>query len=425
VSSALRIGPASPLADRTYRRLYVAQVIGLAGTGVTTIALGLLAYHLAGSGAGVILGWALALKMVAKVGLAPIIAAFAGLVPRKTLLVALNMAQAAVVLCMPFVTEVWQVYVLIFMLNSCAAGFTPALQATIPDVLPDERRYTRALSLSRVAYDLSELLGPALAALLLLIFDFEALFVLNGASFLVAAGLVSSVTLPAVLGKAVSDRTWSRITFGARRYLATPRLRGLLALNLAVASASAMVIVNTVVLVRDQLGAGSSAVAVALGAAGVGSLVTALLIPRVLDRVADRPVMLTGATLLAGGLLLATTITSFAFLVAVWFLLGIGQSLVQTPTGRLIQRSGGATERPALFAAQFSLSHACWLVTYPIAGVLGATLGMATIAAVLAGMAAAAALTAARLWRPSHLRRGATLAADPSRSERAIGPRPT
>jgi len=34
---------------------------------------------------------------------------------------------------MPFVTEVWQIYVLIFVLQSASAAFTPTFQATIPD----------------------------------------------------------------------------------------------------------------------------------------------------------------------------------------------------------------------------------------------------------------------------------------------------
>lgn len=42
-----------------------------------------------------------------------------------------------------------------------------------------------------------------------------------------------------------------------------------------------------------------------------------------------------------------------------------------TPTGRLLRRSAEAGDRPALFAAQFVLSHACWLLTYPLAGRLG------------------------------------------------------
>jgi hypothetical protein len=40
--------------------------------------------------------------------------------------------------------------VLIFLLQAASAGFTPTFQATIPDILPDEKDYTRALSLSRL-----------------------------------------------------------------------------------------------------------------------------------------------------------------------------------------------------------------------------------------------------------------------------------
>ncbi|WP_292276778.1 hypothetical protein [Marinobacter sp.] len=34
----------------------------------------------------------------------------------------------------------------------------------------------------------------------------------------------------------------------------------------------------------------------------------------------------------------------------------------------LLTQSSREKDRPALFAAQFSLCHACWLVTYPLAG---------------------------------------------------------
>lgn len=73
--------------------------------------------------------------------------------------------------------------------------------------------------------------------------------------------------------------------------------------------------------------------------------------------------------------------------------------LVQgTPTGRLLRRSAHPEDRPALFAAQFALSHACWLLTYPLAGWLGAKAGLAASFAALAGIAAAAAGAAAWLW---------------------------
>jgi len=55
------------LANRTYRHLFAAQIIALAGTGLMTIALALLAYEIAGANAGVVLGTALAIKMIAYV----------------------------------------------------------------------------------------------------------------------------------------------------------------------------------------------------------------------------------------------------------------------------------------------------------------------------------------------------------------------
>jgi len=39
-----------------FRRLFTAQVVALAGTGLLTVALGLLAYDLAGSAAAAVLG---------------------------------------------------------------------------------------------------------------------------------------------------------------------------------------------------------------------------------------------------------------------------------------------------------------------------------------------------------------------------------
>ncbi len=391
----------SPLRDRTYRRLFTAQVVALAGTGLSTVALALLAYDLAGGEAGVVLGVALALKMVAYVGIAPIVGGFAHRLPRRRLLIALDLARAGALLCLPFVSEVWQIYLLIFLLSACSAGFTPTFQATIPDVLPDEAQYTRALSLSRLAYDIENLLSPTLAAAALLVFSYDTLFAANALAFLMSALLVLSVRLPSPGPHERGEGLWHNVTFGVRVYLKTPRLRGLLALSLAVAAAGAMVIVNTVVYVRDRLGGSESDTALALAAAGAGSMTVALLLPRYLDRLPDRPFMLLGGLTLGSGLLLGLTQPALPALLPVWFVLGAGASLVQTPTGRLLRRSARDADRPAIFAAQFALSHACWLLAYPAAGWIGGTLGLTAAFAGLAGLALTATASAWLLW-PAH-----------------------
>lgn len=385
------------LGNRTYRHLFAAQVIALIGTGLATVALGLLAYDIAGADAGAVLGTALAIKMIAYVGVAPIAAAIAERLPRRAMLVSLDLIRAAVAIFLPFVTEVWQVYVLIFVLQAASAAFTPTFQATIPDVLPDEKEYTRALSLSRLAYDLESVASPMLAAALLSIVSFHSLFAGTVVGFLASAALVVSTVLPSPMPQE-RESVWRRTVAGMRIYLATPRLRGLLALNLAVAAAGAMVIVNTVVLVQSTFGLSQRATAFALVAFGAGSMLTALVLPRLLETRSDRSAMLCGASLLIVGLVIGIFVPSYTLLLPLWFALGLGYSLAQTPTGRLLRRSALAQDRPALFAAQFALSHACWLVAYPIAGWLGAKVGLSFTFATLAVIAAAAVAGATYLW---------------------------
>jgi predicted MFS family arabinose efflux permease len=181
-------------------------------------------------------------------------------------------------------------------------------------------------------------------------------------------------------------------------YLATPRLRGLLALQMAIAAAGAMVIVNTVVFVQAGFGLGQQETAVALAAYGTGSMFAALALPGLLDRIPDRTVMLAGAALLAAGTLAASLVPSYASLLPLWLVLGLGYSMAMTPSGRLLRRSAQPEDRPAIFAAQFALSHACWLVAYPLAGWAGATLGLPTAAVILSLLAAVAITLALALW---------------------------
>jgi MFS family permease len=385
------------LAHRTYRHLFAAQVIALIGTGLATVALGLLAFDLAGDDAGMVLGTALAIKMIAYVGVAPVAAAFAERLPRRTMLVTLDLVRAGVALVLPFVSQIWEVYVLIFVLQSASAAFTPTFQATIPDVLPQEKDYTKALSLSRLAYDMESLVSPMLAAALLTVISFHDLFAGTVVGFLASAALVVSVVLPAHPApqrRGIYDRT----TRGLRIYLATPRLRGLLAVNAAVAAAGSMVFVNTVVIVQAGLGLTQSAVALALASFGAGSMVAALVLPRLLEKLTDRSVMLGGIGLMVAGMFVGTLVVGHASLMVLWFVLGLGYSTAQTPSGRLLRRSSHPEDRPALFAAQFALSHACWLVFYPLAGWLGTRFGMTATFVVLGCAGAVAVWITTMVW---------------------------
>ncbi|MEU6956948.1 MFS transporter [Streptomyces sp. NPDC045714] len=392
-------------ANRDYRRLFSAQIIALFGTGLATVALGLLAYDLAGPSAGAVLGTALTIKMVMYVVIAPVAAAYVDRFPRRTLLTLLDAVRAVVVLALPFVTEVWHIYLLVGLLQAASAAFTPTFQAVIPDIVTEEADYVRALSASQVASTMESLLSPVLAAVALAFLSFDRLFLGTSAGFVLSALLVLSTRVPEARPSPYS-RAWDRATAGVRTFLGTPRLRGIMALNLAVAAAGSIVVVNTVNYVRDELGGSQSAVAWMLAASGSGTLLAALVLPRVLDRVAARTVMVTGAGVLVGGTAAAVTLvaaglTSWTGTAIAWALIGIGMALVITPTGKVLRASVEPNAIPGVFAAQFSLSHLAWLITYPIAGWLGTKTGLAAAWSVLAALAAAGAIGALLLW-PRH-----------------------
>lgn len=368
---------------------------------MATVALGLLAYDLAGANAGEILGAALAIKMIAYIGVAPFASALSARRPRKVLLVSLDVVRAGVAAALPFVGEAWQVYALMTVLYVASAAFTPAFQAMIPDLLPDEGEYTKALSLSRLAADLESVASPVLAALLLAVMSYSNLFAGTAVGFVASALFVVTAVLPK-LGKAAQKPFLQRLTGGMRLFALTPRLRGLLAISLATAAGGAMVFVNTVVLVQSRFGLSGQATAWALAAFGGGSMAAAVFLPRLLGRLTDRAAMVLGAATMTGVLLAGAWLAvSYVALLALWVIMGFGYSLTITPAGRGLRRSSNAEDRPALFAAQFALSHACWLIAYPVAGLVSAAVDPGAAFLVLAGLCATGTVLGLLIW-PAH-----------------------
>src|SRR3546814_9465762 len=96
-------------------------------------------------------------------------------------------------------------------------------------------------------------------------------------------------------------------------------------------------------------------------------MLAALALPRLLKRANDRNVMILGAgllTLTLAGLGVALpgigNPALWSVLLVGWLAMGVAYSVCVTPGGRLLKRSSDEADRPALFAAQFALSHVCW-----------------------------------------------------------------
>lgn len=382
---------------QSYYRLFFGYVIALFATAVATVALGLVAFDIAGAESGAILGTALSLKMLAYVVAAPLAAALTERMARKPLLIWLDLIRAGSLVVVPFAGQAATIFLLVFVFSLAAATFTLVYQTAVPYLLGSEKDYTQSLSRSRIAAELEATVGPLLAGAVLLLAGSTGAFLVTAVAFLASAQLVAAARIPRTRA-ARGAGLWDKVLRGPRLFLRTPDLRGLLALDIAVAAAAAMVMVNTVVLIEGVYGFGLRQVAIAFAVFGLGAILGAVAMPLGLRAAPHRLVMLAGGTMIVLGLAIGAVLQSFGGLLAAWAYLGLATALCLTPASYLIRRTAAPGDLQTLFAAQFSIANVALLVAYSAAGWLGATLGMRPTFLVLALVAALATAAAAKLW---------------------------
>lgn len=383
---------------RSYYRLFAGYVAAMLATGVATVALALLAFDLTGDDSGTVIATALSLKMLAYVLAAPVMTVLLDRLPRRALLIALDLVRAGCLFLLALVTEVWHIYALVFVFALASSTFSHVYMAVVPYLLGNEKDYTLSLSRSRIASELEGPLSPLVAAGLLLVLAPKAAIAVTAAAFILSALLIRAADLPAAASAGEGRaRLVSRLTRGPALFLAVPAFRAVLALDLAVGFATAMVQVNTVVLVQGLFDLERDASAIAFGAFGLGAVLAALALP-FFRRFRDRSIMLAGVWLLVLCLLLGLVQSRLGGLLALWFGLGIGVTLALTPAIYLIRRLAQPADLQVLMAAQMSLANGSLLIGYSLAGWLGASFGMGTSFAVLGGLCACAALVFRRLW---------------------------
>lgn len=381
----------SILKDKRFRHLYFAQILALHGTGLASIALALMAFDLTGQNAALLLSGIFTVKMLAYVIVSPIAGAIAHKFNRKLYLITLDIIRALSALSLVFVTEIWQIYIIILLLQVSSAAFIPIYQATIPEILPDEDEYTKALSLSRIAYDIENIASAGVAGLILVAYSYNILFLGTVFGFLGSAALLFSIILPKFVD--IKDQNlMQNITYGMKKFRIYPRLKGLFFINIIIASCGSMVIINTVIFVRLDLSLSEIAFSITMLAFGIGSVLAALSIPKLLTLISDKKLMLIGSFIMVISFyVLALWIKfyeiSWSFLIIIWIISGIGYSCALTPIGRIVRKSSNGSDFSQLYAAQFSLSHACWLLMYPFSGwvmtMYGSVISLISIATII------------------------------------------
>ena len=117
------------------------------------------------------------------------------------------------------------------------------------------------------------------------------------------------------------------------------------------------------------------------------------------ERMSDKQITQTGVFILSIAMFLMSYEPVYVISLLVWFITGIGLSLSQIPSGKIVNMSSNPSDRTAYFTAQFSLSHLSWFFGYLLAGELAFTYGFSFTASLLSMIVLLCLLFSLLFWR--------------------------
>jgi len=361
--------PAAPRWERTFYPIWVGQLFSLLGSAVVQFAL--IWWLTIESGSAVILTLASLAGFLPQALLGPFVGVWVDRWSRKACMIGADLAIALATLALMGVfawgRPAWWMVMLALAVRSVGAAFHgPALQASIPLLVPDAA-LARVAGLNQAIASASNIAGPVLAGLLIGQFPMPGVLLVDVVGALVACATLAMVRIPRPPAIASGDARPGMLREMAAGFRALTRARGLVALLIALSVATVVFMpVGALfpLLVFKHFGGTAMHASIAEAAFGAGLLAGSLLLSvwggfarKVHTIILSLLVM--GAALVATGLLPASGFVGFLVFTV---LLGASGPLFSGPFTVLLQ----TMIAPAAQGRVFSLVTSIMLIAAPV-----------------------------------------------------------
>lgn len=280
----------------------------------------------------------------------------------------------------------------------------PSFSSIVPSIV-ERNQIGAGIALKSMQFNLSRIIGPAIAGVLLTAAGAAACFSVSALSY-VPFVLVAWLVLPRFTPPpANSPRT--PLLVGVKEIIAQPILRGALLTALTTGLFCSPIVTFCPVLVKEGFKAGPEFFSAALGGFGVGGVVGALALLALEGR-HDRRVLSSRAGMAYGLLVLAAAVTPSVWLVPIVMVgTGVAMSFSNTQANSVLQLESGARRGQA--ASLFMLSMRGGLsIGALVTGAVATGLGIRWALAINGGLAVLLHFVVGRSWRsvPSPAGRG-------------------
>jgi MFS family permease len=334
----LKLRALEALQYREYRLLWYGQIFASMGTWMDQVTRGWLIYELTDS--ALQLGLVRGIQAIPFLLLSPIAGSTADRYSRKFQVVSAQFASGVIFIItalMIFVGQIrpWHVYVTAIAMACVQVFLQPSRAAMISDSVPSAN-LTNAIGLNAVVFNMARSTGPALAGVLISLFDTGIAYGVQGIFFVLATVWTVQLRSAATVKSHSSHRESfaQSILEGWKFSWRTEEVR--IGLLIVLFASLFMIPFSTLlpVFARDLLNVGAKGQGLLLTSMGIGALCSSLLIASVGDRMPRGILMISGVALYGVLVVIFAASTWFPLSMAVMAIIGLchvsSHALVQT-----------------------------------------------------------------------------------------------
>ena len=351
--------------NRSFRQLWLGQVVSQMGDWFNTIALYTIILKLTGSGRDV--GLLLVARFLPSFLFGPISGVVADRFSRQQIMIVSDLLRAVVVLGFLFVRradQLWMIYVLTVFQLGLSTFFEPAKTAAIPSIVED-RELVAANAISSVTWSAMLTIGAAIGGLITGWFGTDVAFILDATTYLLSAALIASIRVPRRKKRERQKLSLGRLlgiteTIDGIRYVKDrPRVLALLLVKPAWGLGGGIMTLLAVFgerifpVGKDAAGG----IGVLFAARGIGTAVGPIVARRISAESDRRMQASIGISFVIAGIFYSAfgSATSFVFALIVLGIAHCGGSILWVFSTVMLQRSVEDNFRGRVFAAELAL----------------------------------------------------------------------
>ena len=351
--------------NRSFRQLWLGQVVSQMGDWFNTIALYTIILKLTGSGRDV--GLLLVARFLPSFLFGSISGVVADRFSRQRIMIVSDLLRAVVVLGFLFVRrpdQLWIIYVLTVFQLGLSTFFEPAKTAAIPSIVED-RELVAANAISSVTWSAMLTIGAAIGGLITGWFGTNVAFILDATTYLLSAALIASIRVPKRRKRERQKLRLGRLlgiteTIDGIRYVKDrPRVLALLLVKPAWGLGGGVMTLLAVFgerifpVGKDAAGG----IGVLFAARGIGTAVGPIVARRISAESDRRMQASIGISFVIAGIFYSAfgSATSFVFALVVLGIAHCGGSILWVFSTVMLQRSVEDSFRGRVFAAELAL----------------------------------------------------------------------